>query len=89
MRHLHERIQSNVEFDVSQGSEKAVANESSTNKRQLPLIVTFQAHTHSEKGMYPCIRCGQVFNKRFSLRNHEEYVHGIKYPSRDVNNEEK
>lgn len=52
-------------------------------------LMCHKAHTHSEKGMYPCIRCGQVFNKRFSLRTHEEYVHGIKYPSREVNNEEK
>lgn len=52
-------------------------------------LMCHKAHTHSEKGMYPCIRCGQVFNKRFSLRTHEEYVHGIKYPTREVNSEDK
>ncbi|XP_043279172.1 uncharacterized protein [Venturia canescens] len=38
-----------------------------------------KAHAHSEKMQYSCGICGKEFPRRFALRSHEEYKHGIKY----------
>lgn len=43
-----------------------------------------KAHAHAEKMLYACGICGKEFPRRFSLRSHEEYKHGIKY--RNPNN---
>ncbi|KAG8225076.1 hypothetical protein J437_LFUL000055, partial [Ladona fulva] len=37
------------------------------------------AHAHSDKNVYECNICHKEFPRRFALRNHEEYKHGIKY----------
>ncbi|XP_078046693.1 uncharacterized protein LOC144475043 [Augochlora pura] len=36
-------------------------------------------HAHAEKMQYVCGICGKEFPRRFSLRSHEEYKHGINY----------
>nr|XP_034193225.1 uncharacterized protein LOC117610217 isoform X2 [Osmia lignaria] len=38
-----------------------------------------KAHAHAEKMQYVCGICGKEFPRRFALRSHEEYKHGIKY----------
>lgn len=41
-----------------------------------------KAHAHIDKSMqYSCGVCGKEFPRRFALRSHEEYKHGIKYRS--------
>nr|XP_012221938.1 PREDICTED: uncharacterized protein LOC105671946 [Linepithema humile] len=41
-----------------------------------------KAHAHTDKSMkYSCGICGKDFPRRFALRSHEEYKHGIKYRS--------
>jgi hypothetical protein len=41
--------------------------------------VCFKAHTHGDKSRYICNLCHKEFPRRFALRSHEEYKHGIKY----------
>ncbi|XP_069703977.1 uncharacterized protein [Periplaneta americana] len=38
-----------------------------------------KAHTHGDKSRYICSLCHKEFPRRFALRSHEEYKHGIKY----------
>lgn len=40
-----------------------------------------KAHAHADKMQYSCGVCGKEFPRRFALRSHEEYKHGIKYRS--------
>ncbi|XP_011064621.1 PREDICTED: uncharacterized protein LOC105152189 [Acromyrmex echinatior] len=40
-----------------------------------------KAHAHVDKMQYSCGVCGKEFPRRFALRSHEEYKHGIKYRS--------
>ncbi|XP_018398722.1 PREDICTED: uncharacterized protein LOC108776560 [Cyphomyrmex costatus] len=40
-----------------------------------------KAHAHIDKMQYSCGVCGKEFPRRFALRSHEEYKHGIKYRS--------
>lgn len=40
-----------------------------------------KAHAHADKMQYSCGVCGKEFPRRFALRSHEEYKHGVKYRS--------
>ncbi|KAH0950916.1 hypothetical protein HN011_002475 [Eciton burchellii] len=40
-----------------------------------------KAHAHADKMQYSCGICGKEFPRRFALRSHEEFKHGIKYRS--------
>nr|CAD7257989.1 unnamed protein product [Timema shepardi] len=36
-------------------------------------------HVHAEKPQYVCKICNKEFSRRYALRSHEEYKHGVRY----------
>nr|CAD7400689.1 unnamed protein product [Timema cristinae] len=38
-----------------------------------------QGHVHAEKPQYVCKICNKEFSRRYALRSHEEYKHGVRY----------
>ncbi|XP_017779339.1 PREDICTED: zinc finger protein 300-like [Nicrophorus vespilloides] len=46
----------------------------------------FKAHQRADKPKYSCQSCGKEFDKRISLRNHEQYEHGDPVVSSTSNN---
>lgn len=46
---------------------------------QMSNLMCHKAHAHVERPKHTCQLCGKEFPRKFSLRSHEEYKHGIKY----------
>lgn len=40
---------------------------------------SLQAHVHGDKSRHVCNLCGSEFLRRYALRLHQEYTHGIVY----------
>lgn len=46
---------------------------------QMSNLVCHKAHVHGDKSRHVCTLCGNEFLRRYALRLHEEYNHGIVY----------
>ncbi|KAJ1528523.1 hypothetical protein ONE63_006929 [Megalurothrips usitatus] len=46
---------------------------------QMSNLVCHKAHVHGDKSRHVCQMCGSEFLRRYALRLHQEYTHGIVY----------
>ncbi|XP_026272297.1 uncharacterized protein LOC113202335 isoform X2 [Frankliniella occidentalis] len=46
---------------------------------QMSNLVCHKAHVHGDKSRHVCNMCGSEFLRRYALRLHQEYTHGIVY----------